>query len=119
MGAFCCSKIIKKLIVKHEVKMKFINLGFVIASPAVVIRKCIIDNPNYAATYSNTKLVIGIIPAVVVFLAMIIFYHFASPDNKDSAHSAAETTAGLIASRPLMGGFSFTSLRVRRGTKLY
>ena len=86
LGAFCCSKIIKKLIVKHEVKMKFINLGFVIASPAVVIRKCIIDNPNYAATYSYTKLVIGIILAIVGFLAMIIFYHFASPDNKDRAH---------------------------------
>ena len=86
VGAFCCSKIINKLIVKHEVKMKFINLGFVLASPAVVIRKCIIDNPNYAATYSNGKLALGIVLAVLGFILMIIFNHFASPDNKDRAH---------------------------------
>ena len=85
-GAFCCSKVINKLIVKHEVKMKFINLGFVLASPAVVIRKCIIDNPNYAATYSNGKLALGIVLAVLGFILMIIFNHFASPDNKDRAH---------------------------------
>ena len=86
VGAFCCSKIINKLIVKHEVKMKFINLGFVLASPAVVIRKCIIDNPNYAATYSNGKLALGVVLAALGFILMIIFNHFASPDNKDRAH---------------------------------
>ncbi len=86
IGAFCCSKIINKLIMKHEVKMKFINLGFVLASPAVVIRKCIIDNPNYAATYTNAKLALGIVLAALGFILMLVFYHFASPDNKDRAH---------------------------------
>lgn len=86
IGAFCCSKIINKLIVKYEVKMKFVNLGFVLASPAVVIRKCIIDNPNYAATYSSGKLALGIVLAALGFILMIVFYHFASPDNKDRAH---------------------------------
>lgn len=113
IGAFCCSKIIKKLIVKHEIKMKFINLGFVIASPAVVIRKCIIDNPNYFATYSDTKLVVGIILAIVGFLGMIIFYHFVSPDNKDQAHQTRHMFRFyfMILSQPIKAVRIYTTMR--------
>lgn len=113
IGAFCCSKIINKLIVKHEVKMKFINLGFVLASPGVVIRKCIIDNPNYAATYSNGKLALGIVLAVLGFILMLVFYHFASPDNKDRAHQTRHMFRFyfMILSQPIKAVKIYTTMR--------
>lgn len=113
VGAFCCSKIINKLIVKHEIKMKFINLGFVLASPAVVIRKCIIDNPNYAATYSNGKLALGIVLAALGFILMIIFNHFASPDNKDRAHQTRHMFRFyfMILSQPIKAVKIYTTMK--------
>ena len=113
VGAFCCSKIIKKLMVKHTVKMKFVNLGFVLASPAVVIKKCIVDNPNYMATYSNAKLALGIVLEAVGFLAMIIFYHFASPDNRDRAHQTRHMFRFyfMIISQPIKAIRIYTTMR--------
>ena len=86
IGAFICSNVLVKLINKFEEKMRFVNMGFILASPVIVVRKCIIDNPNFQATYSNKQLALGIILLFFLSLFMLIFYGVAEKGVNDRAH---------------------------------
>lgn len=112
LGAFCCSKIIKRLIMKHEERMMFVNLGFVMISPFIVIKSAIIDNETQINITSVT-LLIGILLAVAGFIAMIVFNHFASPTNKDRAHQTRHMFRFyfMILSQPIKAVKIYTTMR--------
>ena len=112
LGAFCCSKIIKRLIMKHEERMMFVNLGFVMISPFIVIKSAIIDNETQSNITSAT-LLIGILLAVAGFIAMIVFNHFASPTNKDRAHQTRHMFRFyfMILSQPIKAVKIYTTMR--------
>ena len=112
LGAFCCSKIIKRLIMKHEERMMFVNLGFVMISPFIVIKSAIIDNETQI-NITPATLLIGILLAVAGFIAMIVFNHFASPTNKDRAHQTRHMFRFyfMILSQPIKAVKIYTTMR--------
>lgn len=112
LGAFCCSKIIKRLIMKHEERMMFVNLGFVMISPFIVIKSAIIDN-EIQINITSVTLLIGILLAVAGFIAMIVFNHFASPTNKDRAHQTRHMFRFyfMILSQPIKAVKIYTTMR--------
>ena len=68
VGSFLFSKLIKVLINKYDSQTKFASFAFVIAAPAIVIRKCIIDNPSYYHT--TPQIIIGSILGLIAFSLM-------------------------------------------------
>lgn len=79
VGAFLFSVLIKKLFMRFNTQMKFANIGFVLAAPFVVIKNCIIENPNFY--YSVNQTIVGSILFVVSFIAMMAFYHFTDKND--------------------------------------
>ncbi len=73
VGAFLFSILIKNLFTKHETQMKFANAGFVLAAPFVVIKKCIIENPDFY--YSTNQIIVGSILFLFTFFLMYLFNH--------------------------------------------
>ena len=79
IGILILSKLIKRFMSRHEGKMKFITLAFVLVSPYMVIKKSIVDNPYLL--YTNNHIIIGVIGAVIGFLLVLLIYHFNNPND--------------------------------------
>ncbi len=70
IGAFLLSKLIKMLVKKYNNECNFASFAFFLVAPFVVIKKCVIDNPNFS--YSNGQLIVGIILGVICFVLMFV-----------------------------------------------
>ncbi len=66
IGCFLFAKLIKMIMKKFDIQTKFASFAFVAVAPAIIIKKNILDNPNF--TYTTTQIVVGCILAIVVFL---------------------------------------------------
>ena len=82
IGAFFYSKLIKKIVEKHEVKMQFASFAFVAISPILVIKQCIINNDYFDAGFTfGIQWVIAIILFFVSMLVMMLIYHLNDPND--------------------------------------
>jgi len=63
IGAFLVIKVIKILLDKFEVKTKVAILGFVVASPIIMVKLCILSNTSFV--YNTPELIVGIILFIV------------------------------------------------------
>ncbi len=82
IGSFCLSKLIVKLSKKHESKMKFAILSFVMASPFAIIKQCIIQNDYFQNnTLSTWQIVVGIVLFVLAMIFVIVMYEFHRPND--------------------------------------
>lgn len=82
-GCLLFAKIIKFLSKKYSIQMQFANFAFVIASIPIIIKKCMIDNPNYQ--YSTGQLIFGIVVAIIGLIIMIVI-----PQNDELENKIAE-----------------------------
>jgi len=82
VGSFLFSKLIKLLINKYETQTKFASFAFVIAAPAIVIRKCIFDNPNFYFTIPQiiTGIIFGLVSFALMFFIPILYRKY-TKDN--------------------------------------
>lgn len=80
VGCFLLSNLIKKLVKKHEATMKFASFAFVVVSPYMIIKKCIIDNDGFY--YSNGQLIVGIIIGIIALLSVMLMYRLTNKDDK-------------------------------------
>lgn len=65
IGAILIVKVIKFLLDKFEVKTNTAIFAFVVASPIIMIKLCLINNENFV--YNTTELIVGIILALTAF----------------------------------------------------
>lgn len=65
IGAILIVKVIKFLLDKFEVKTNTAIFAFVVSSPIIMIKLCLINNENFV--YNNTELIVGIALAIVAF----------------------------------------------------
>ncbi len=70
IGSFLFSRLIKILINKYETQTKFASFAFVIAAPAIVIRKCIVDNDAFY--YNDAQVIVGSVLGMIS-LALMLF----------------------------------------------
>lgn len=80
VGCFLLSNLIKKLVKKYEATMKFATFAFVVVSPYMIIKKCIIDNDGFY--YSNGQLIVGIIIGIIALLSVMLMYRLTNKDDK-------------------------------------
>lgn len=80
IGCLLFSKLIKFLSKKYSIQMQFANFAFVIASIPIIIKKCMIDNPNYQ--YSTGQLIFGIVVAIIGLIIMIVIPQNDELENK-------------------------------------
>jgi len=73
IGAFVFSKLIKKIIDKFSDQTTFASFGFVLVAPVIVIKKGIIDNPDFR--YSTFDIIFGAILGISSMLIMIYFLY--------------------------------------------
>lgn len=79
VGIFIFSKLIKLISVKAKGTLSFMTLSFVLVSPFMIVKKCIIDNINY--TYTSSHIWIGCILAVISFIIVMLIYHLNDPND--------------------------------------
>lgn len=77
IGTFILSKLIKKLIVRFEEQSKFAGFAFVLCAPAIVVKKCIFENPNF--TYNGQQMVLGAVLFVIAIMVVLLIYHLYDP----------------------------------------
>ena len=68
IGSFLLSKVIKLLLDKFQIQSQFASFAFVIIAPFIVIKKGIIDNPNYSC--NTIQCIIGAVLGIGAFLGM-------------------------------------------------
>lgn len=87
IGTFLFSKVIKIICNKYEIQTKFAGLAFVLAAPAIVVKNCIVDNPDFK--FSVLQLIVGIVLAIIGF--GILFYTTYIYPKKKKNNNANET----------------------------
>ncbi len=80
IGCLLFAKLIKYLSKKYSIQMQFANFAFVIASIPIIIKKCMIDNPNFH--FSVGQLIFGIVIAIVGLIIMIVIPQANELENK-------------------------------------
>ena len=75
IGSFALSKLIKLLLDKFRIQSQFASFAFVAVAPFIVIKKGILDNPNYS--FNTVQCIVGCILGVIAFLGMFfVMRHF-------------------------------------------
>ena len=88
IGAFLFSKLIHKTIDRFMIQTKYANFAFVIIAPVIVIKKGIVDNPNFV--YNNIEAVVGSALFVVSFIIMLlILRYFKNKEKKEEIEENA------------------------------
>lgn len=74
IGSFLLSKIIKYLMNKYSEQFQFASFAFVIVSPLIIVKTCIIDNADFH--YSIVELIIGLILGIFSIIGIYILSNF-------------------------------------------
>lgn len=74
IGSFLLSKIIKYLMNKYADEFQFASFAFVIVAPIIIVKTCIMDNPNFH--YSTLELIIGTILGLLSFVVIYLLTRY-------------------------------------------
>ena len=77
LGSLLFAKIVKLLVKKYHNQTTYASFAFVVAAPAIIVSKCIIDNPDFIFSYK--QLIVGLTLGI---LALVLMIKFPSTNNQ-------------------------------------
>lgn len=82
IGSFLLSKIIRYLMNRFNDQFQFASFAFVIAAPIIIVKTCIMDNPDFR--YSTTELIVGVILGLVSFIIIYLLSRYFQKKKRDN-----------------------------------
>lgn len=82
IGSFLLSKLIKLLLDKFQIQSQFASFAFVLIAPFIVIKKGIIDNPNFS--FNITECIIGAVLGIIAMVSIFLVTRYLHKKHEKS-----------------------------------